>query len=126
MLNQDSCSSETTKLAKALIQVQRNLQPASKDSLNPFTNSNYASLNSVMDSCREALLTNGVWLTQYPVPAARISRPSHKACSCRIWPVAGLPCCCSITKKRSPGVWHRHDLYQTLFRFCNAWNRHRG
>ena len=69
MLNQDSCSSETTKLAKALIQVQRNLQPASKDSLNPFTNSNYASLNSVMDSCREALLTNGVWLTQYPVPA---------------------------------------------------------
>lgn len=69
MLNQDSCSSETTKLAKALIQVQRNLQPASRDSLNPFTNSNYASLNSVMDSCREALLTNGVWLTQYPVPA---------------------------------------------------------
>jgi hypothetical protein len=69
MLNQDYCSPETTKLAKALIQVQRNLQPASKDSLNPFTNSNYASLNSVMDSCREALLTNGVWLTQYPVPA---------------------------------------------------------
>jgi hypothetical protein len=22
-----------------------------------------------MDSCREALLTNGIWLTQYPVPA---------------------------------------------------------
>jgi hypothetical protein len=26
-----------------------------------------------MDSCREALLTNGIWLTQYPVPA----EPGH-------------------------------------------------
>lgn len=39
------------KLAKALIQVQRTLQPATKDRLNPFTHSNYATLNSVMDSC---------------------------------------------------------------------------
>lgn len=69
MNHQDYCSSETSKLAKALIQVQRILQPATKDRLNPFTNSNYATLNSVMDSCREALLTNGIWLTQFPVPS---------------------------------------------------------
>ncbi|SFJ21037.1 ERF superfamily protein [Desulfomicrobium apsheronum] len=73
MHDQNYCSSETTKLAKALIQVQRTLQPATKDRLNPFTHSNYATLNSVMDSCREALLTNGIWLTQYPVP----SEPGH-------------------------------------------------
>jgi hypothetical protein len=73
MHHQDYCSPETTKLAKALIQVQRILQPATKDRLNPFTHSNYATLNSVMDSCREALLSNGIWLTQYPVPA----EPGH-------------------------------------------------
>ena len=73
MDEQNYCSSETSKLAKALIQVQQSLQPATKDRLNPSTHSNYATLNSVMDSCREALLTNGIWLTQYPVPA----EPGH-------------------------------------------------
>ena len=73
MHDQNYCSSETTKLANALIQVQRTLLPATKDRLNPFTHSNYATLNSVMDSCREALLSNGIWLTQFPVP----SEPGH-------------------------------------------------
>lgn len=41
MHDHNYCSSETTKLAKALIQVQRTLQPATKDRLNPFTHSNY-------------------------------------------------------------------------------------
>lgn len=62
-------SQETSKLAKALIAVQRDLCPAMKDAKNPFVNSHYASLNSVMQSCREALLQNGIWLTQLPVPA---------------------------------------------------------
>ena len=57
-----------TKLAKALIKVQQLLQPAHKDADNPFTKSRYASLNSIMDSCRDALIQNGIWLTQYPVP----------------------------------------------------------
>ncbi len=62
-------SQETIKLAKALIAVQRELSPAMKDSKNPFVNSHYASLNSVMQACREPLLQNGIWLTQLPVPA---------------------------------------------------------
>lgn len=62
-------SQETSKLAKALIAVQRDLCPAMKDAKNPFVNSHYASLNSVMQTCREALLQNGIWLTQLPVPA---------------------------------------------------------
>lgn len=62
-------SQEISKLAKALIAVQRELSPAMKDAKNPFVNSHYASLNSVMQTCREALLQNGIWLTQLPVPA---------------------------------------------------------
>ena len=66
---QDYNSQDTTELAKALIKVQRQLQPATKDANNPFTKSRYATLNSVMDSCRDALLSNNIWLCQYPVPA---------------------------------------------------------
>lgn len=61
-------SSEITELAKALINVQRHLQPATKDGTNPFTKSHYATLNSVMGVCRDALLDNGIWLCQHPVP----------------------------------------------------------
>jgi hypothetical protein len=63
------CSPEIKELANALINVQRTLQPALKDRENTFAKSRYATLNSVMDSCREALLANGIWVTQYPVPA---------------------------------------------------------
>ncbi|MBG3876406.1 single-stranded DNA-binding protein [Desulfovibrio oxamicus] len=62
-------SPEVTDLAKALIAVQHTLQPAIKDRENPFAKSRYATLNSVMDSCRDALLANGIWVAQYPVPA---------------------------------------------------------
>ena len=62
------CSENITELSKALLAVQRNLQPAIKDATNPFCKNRYATLNSVMDSCRNALLENGVLLTQYPVP----------------------------------------------------------
>ena len=61
-------SPEITELSKALIEVQKQLQPAIKDAENPFIKNRYATLNSVMDSCRMALLENGILLTQYPVP----------------------------------------------------------
>ena len=62
-------STEISELAKALINVQRTIQPAVKDATNPFVQNRYATLNSVMDSCREALLGNSIWMTQFPVPA---------------------------------------------------------
>ena len=62
------CSQEITELAKALLHVQKTLLPAAKDANNPFTKSNYATLNSVMHTCREALLENGIWLCQHPTP----------------------------------------------------------
>ena len=61
-------SENITDLAKTLLNVQRTVQPATKDAENPFTKSWYASLNSVMDACRDALIENGIWLCQYPVP----------------------------------------------------------
>lgn len=65
---QETCSNDITELAKALLNVQRQLHPAMKDAKNPFIGSNYASLKSVMETCRDALLDNGIWLCQYPVP----------------------------------------------------------
>lgn len=61
-------SQDTIELAKALINVQRTVQPVVRDAENPFTKSWYASLNSVTDACRDALIENGIWLCQYPVP----------------------------------------------------------
>ena len=60
-------SPEITELAEAMIQVQQTLSPALKDAENTFTNSRYATLHSVMNACRDALLEHGIWLTQYPV-----------------------------------------------------------
>lgn len=64
-------SPENTELAKALLKVQQQMSPAARDGKNPFTKSNYATLNSVMESCRSALLNNNIWLCQYPVPIDR-------------------------------------------------------
>jgi len=67
MENFTLCSPEITKLAGAMLKVQQTLKPAAKDGQNNFTNSKYASLQSVLSTCREALLANGIWLTQLPV-----------------------------------------------------------
>ena len=74
---QEMNSPEITRLAKALLAVQRELASASKDATNPFTRSRYATLNSGMEACREALLTHGIWLTQLPVPAPPELGPGH-------------------------------------------------
>ncbi|MBU1195225.1 MAG: ERF family protein [Proteobacteria bacterium] len=61
------CSDKITELAKVMIQVQQTLTPVLKDSVNDLTNSSYASLKSVMEVCRTALLEHGIWMTQYAV-----------------------------------------------------------
>lgn len=61
-------SENTTELALALIEVQKQMSPAAKDAKNPFIGNNYATLNSVIEACREPLLKNGILLTQIPVP----------------------------------------------------------
>nr|WP_321259090.1 ERF family protein [uncultured Pseudodesulfovibrio sp.] len=66
-MNSQMSSQEISELAEAMIQVQQTLSPALKDAKNTFTNSRYATLHSVMNACRDALLEHGIWLTQYPV-----------------------------------------------------------
>ena len=53
-------SQNISELSRAMLQIQKNLLPALKDATNPFTRSNYATLNSVMESCRDELLTHGI------------------------------------------------------------------
>ena len=62
------CSDKITNLAKAMVEVQKIVRPAMKDKVNSFTQSRYATLNSVMEACSEALINAGIWVTQYPVP----------------------------------------------------------
>lgn len=65
-----SCSSEKiTDLAKAMLEAQRAMPPVTKNADNPFTKSRYATLTQVMETCRGALFENGLWVTQYTVPA---------------------------------------------------------
>lgn len=72
-------SKDITELAKELISVQAEIAPAKKDATNPFCKSRYATLNSVMEACRGALLNHGIWLTQIPVPAPEMYGPGYLA-----------------------------------------------
>ena len=63
------CSESVNELAGAMLKVQAEISPAVKDGDNPFAKIRYATLNSVVDASREALLKHGIWLVQYPVPA---------------------------------------------------------
>ena len=67
-MNNIMCAEKITNLAKAMLEVQKVVRPAMKDKLNSFTQSRYATLNSVMEACSEALINAGIWVTQYPVP----------------------------------------------------------
>lgn len=60
-------SEQTDKLDAALVKVQKELEVAVKDKVNPAFKSKYADLTAVWDACREALTNNGVNLTQWPV-----------------------------------------------------------
>jgi len=62
-------SPDITELSKALFSIQNNLPPAIKDARNTFVGNDYATLNSVMDTCRDALYSHGIWLVQLPCPA---------------------------------------------------------
>ena len=62
-------SPDISELSKALFSIQNNLPPAIKDARNSFVGNDYATLNSVMETCRDALYSRGIWLVQLPCPA---------------------------------------------------------
>ena len=68
MPNSEPLSSpDLTELAKAMLKVQTTIGPACKDAENPFVKNRYASLNSVIEACRDALIAHSIWVVQYPV-----------------------------------------------------------
>lgn len=58
-------SEKIGELAKALAKAQGELKGAKKESTNPFFKAKYADLESVWDSCRLALSSNGLSVTQF-------------------------------------------------------------
>ena len=51
-------------IAKALLQAQKEMGNAVKDSKNPFFKSTYADLNSIREACMPALNNNGIVVLQ--------------------------------------------------------------
>lgn len=57
-------SDTIAELAKALNKAQTEMKPALRDSENPFFKSSYADFASVWESCRPALVKNGLAVSQ--------------------------------------------------------------
>ncbi len=69
IVSEEHCSPDIGELAKAMVEVQKALNPACKDAENPFVKNRYATLNSVIEACREALAGQSIWVVQFPVAA---------------------------------------------------------
>lgn len=57
-------SADIGKLAEALAKAQAEMNPAKKDSINPFFKSSYADLASIWEACRIPLTKNGLCVIQ--------------------------------------------------------------
>ncbi len=67
-------SDQIDQLAPAFANAQGAINPAKKDSENPHFKSKYADLSSVWEACRQALVANGLFVTQdLENPGAAIS-----------------------------------------------------
>lgn len=71
-------SEEITSLAQALLKVQAGLTPAVKDASNSYSKSQYATLTSVMESCRKLLADNGLVIVQFPCPASGTANGAYQ------------------------------------------------
>lgn len=55
---------EKSKLYQALLKSQTEIENAHKDAKNPYFNSTYSTLNSVLDACKAILNKNGILIAQ--------------------------------------------------------------
>ena len=62
--NSEWKSDQIDKLAGALAKAQSQIRGAAKKSKNPFFNSNYADLHTVIESCMPQLSANGISVVQ--------------------------------------------------------------
>jgi hypothetical protein len=70
-------SSEIANIAKALCEAQKNISHAQKDSKNPHFKNDYASLESVIDASKKALLDQGVFVVQALEDGVLTTRLQH-------------------------------------------------
>lgn len=61
-------SDQIAEIAAALSKAQGQIDPAVKDNLNPYYNSKYADLSSVMNACKKPLSINNLSITQTMIP----------------------------------------------------------
>jgi hypothetical protein len=76
-------SNDTAKLDEAMAKAQSKVSAAVKDKINPAFRSKYADLASVWDACREALTSNGIFVSQWPIHSEDgrlhiVTRLAHK------------------------------------------------
>ena len=76
-------SPDTAKLDEAMAKAQAKVSAAVKDKVNPAFRSKYADLASVWEACREALTSNGIFVSQWPVHSEDgrlhiVTRLAHK------------------------------------------------
>lgn len=60
-------SEETNEIIKALTEVQKNIKQVSKDRKNPFANSEYATLDNILEEVKPILNEHNIFLTQEPL-----------------------------------------------------------
>lgn len=60
-------SPSTAALDESMAKAQAKIQAAVKDKVNPHFKSRYADLASVWEACRDALTSNGVFVSQWPI-----------------------------------------------------------
>ena len=122
-------SEEISEIAKALINVQRQLQPATKNANNPFTK---AWRNELIKTCSDGAdeelfciprASSGSYLTTAMIRACWVGHEPH---SRGVGAMAGEPCRGSSAQGRSPRNGHIDDLYAPLCAFSYAWHRHGG
>lgn len=87
-------SENIADLAAALAKAQAEIQPAVKDSSNPFFKSKYADLSSVWNSCREPLSKNGLSVLQtMDTVEGKLMLVTTLAHSSGQWVKSSLPVC---------------------------------
>ncbi|MBA3755917.1 MAG: ERF family protein [Nitrosomonas sp.] len=70
-------STTITEITKALVKAQMKIKHAKLDSKNPHFNSDYASLESVINATKEHLLENDIVVMQSPEAGALVTRLQH-------------------------------------------------
>lgn len=83
MIEMFQTSPSTAALDEAMSKAQSKIQAASKDKLNSHFKNRYADLASVWEACRDALTSNGVFVSQWPVHSDdgrlhMVTRLAHK------------------------------------------------